>query len=159
MALPSGIMLRGGLSRAVPPADWVYTRAPAHPVVSQGRVEYLRENAAWTGEDLGGAHHSIPSGRAELPRTSAPEFGSGSRFVVMFAGNLGMVQGRDVIEAAASQDRADVEFVMWGMVRPRASRVRGANRWERAFPWAAPQADMRLHERGRRAGVHLVVAH
>ena len=111
-ALASGLMRPGrlveGLYRL---ADWVYTRAPRVLVVSQAAADYLRQRGV-DARKITVAHHWLDTSpfERESSRDVRAEFGFGHKFVVMFAGNLGMVQGLEtVIETAALlRDRADV---------------------------------------------------
>jgi putative colanic acid biosynthesis glycosyltransferase WcaI len=117
-ALASGLMQPGplvdGLYRL---ADWVYARAPRILVVSQPAAEHLRQRGVDAGKISVAPHwlDTTPFER-ESARDVRAEFGWGNKFVVMFAGNLGMVQGLEtLIEAAALlRDRAGVEFVLVG---------------------------------------------
>jgi glycosyltransferase involved in cell wall biosynthesis len=117
-ALASGLMRPGrlvdGLYRL---ADWVYQRAPRILVVSQAAAAYLRGRRV-DARKISVANHWLdtsPFDRA-LTRDVRTEFAWADKFIVLFAGNLGMVQGLEtVIDAAALlRHRADVEFVFVG---------------------------------------------
>ena len=117
-ALASGLMRPGalvdGLYRL---ADWVYRRAPRILVVSQAAAEHLQRRGV-DARKISVAHHWLDTGpfARESTRDVRSELGWGNKFVVLFAGNLGMVQGLEtLIEAAALlRDRASVEFVLVG---------------------------------------------
>ena len=128
-ALASGLMREGLLVRALfRLADWVYRRAPRILVVSRTAAAYLGERGV-DAEKLAVAHHWVDTSPFEAPthRDVRAEFGWGATFVVMFAGNLGMVQGLEtVVEAAALlRTRRDVAFVLVGdgSDRPRLERL------------------------------------
>jgi len=148
-ALASGLMRPGrlvdGLYRL---ADWVYKRAPRILVVSQAAADYLRQRGVDPRKILV-AHHWLDTSpfERESTRDVRAEFGFGNKFVVMFAGNLGMVQGLDtVIEAATLlRDRTDVECVLVGdgSDRARLERLVAEQRLSNVrFLGQHPQADM-----------------
>lgn len=117
-ALASGLMRPGPIVNALYLlADWVYTRAPRILVVSEAARTYLRQRGV-SPDKISVAHHwldTTPFGR-EPTRDVRNEFSFGNRFVVMFAGNLGMVQGLEtVIEAAGLlSQRRDIAFALVG---------------------------------------------
>jgi len=148
-ALASGLMRPGrlvdGLYRL---ADWVYRHAPRVLVVSQSAADYLRQRGV-DPRKISVAHHWLDTSpfERESTRDVRAEFGFGHKFVVMFAGNLGMVQGLEtVIEAAALlRDRADVEFVLVGdgSDRARLERLVADQRLSNVrFLGQHPQAEM-----------------
>jgi glycosyltransferase involved in cell wall biosynthesis len=117
-ALASGLMRPGLLVDAMHRlADWVYARAHRILVVSRAAAGML-ERRGVAAEKILVAPHWIDAGAfgPSPVRDVRREYGWNGRFVVMFAGNLGMVQGLEtVIDAAALlRDRADTEFVFVG---------------------------------------------
>jgi colanic acid biosynthesis glycosyl transferase WcaI len=117
-ALASGLMRPGLLVDILHRlADWVYRRAPAIFVVSNAASRHLVERGV-DGRKISVAPHWLDV--TPFERTSTrdvrAEFGWGGRFIVMFGGNLGFVQGLDtVIEAATLlRDRGDVHIVFVG---------------------------------------------
>jgi colanic acid biosynthesis glycosyl transferase WcaI len=120
-ALASGLMRPGALvSLLYRLADWVYRRAPRILVVSDAAADHLRGRGVDPSK-IAVAHHWVDTEPFERPSTRdvRAEFGWQDRFVVMFAGNLGMVQGLDtVIEAAAllhgDSAARQVEIVLLG---------------------------------------------
>jgi colanic acid biosynthesis glycosyl transferase WcaI len=98
-------------------ADWVYARAPRIFVVSDAAADLLRQRGVNPAK-IAVAHHWVDTTpfERESSRDVRAEFAWGDKFVVMFAGNLGMVQGLEtVIEAAARlRDLTDVLFVLVG---------------------------------------------
>lgn len=117
-ALASGLLRPGRLVDALYRlADWVYARAPRILVVSAAAAEHLRRRGV-PAEKIAVAPHWVDTApfERESSRDVRAEFGWAGRFVVMFAGNLGLVQGLDtVIEAAALlRDRRDILFVLVG---------------------------------------------
>jgi colanic acid biosynthesis glycosyl transferase WcaI len=117
-ALASGLMQPGRvvdfLYRL---ADWVYARAPKILVVSHGAAKHLEARGV-PPEKLGVAPHWIETQAFQEggSRDVRRELGLEDRFVVMFAGNLGMVQGLETIIEAAALVPAErgIEFVMVG---------------------------------------------
>ena len=117
-ALASGLLRPGrlvdGLYRL---ADWVYARAPRILVVSHAAAEHLRERGV-DPRKVAVARHWVDTAAFDRDpvRDVRAECGWTGRFVVMFAGNLGMVQGLEtVIDAAARlSDRAEFLFVLVG---------------------------------------------
>ena len=117
-ALASGLMRPGMLVNLLHRlADWVYRRAPRILVVSDAAARSLHERGV-DARKISVAHHWVDTAAFDrhLARDVRSELGWGGQFVVMFAGNLGIVQGLDtVIEAAALlADRSNVEFVFLG---------------------------------------------
>jgi glycosyltransferase involved in cell wall biosynthesis len=117
-ALASGLMQPGILVKLLYRlAAWVYRRAARLLVVSDEAAEYLRSRGV-DGGKISVARHWIDLTPFESPdsRDVRSEFGWGNRFVVMFAGNLGMVQGLETVIEAASllRDRSDVQVVFVG---------------------------------------------
>ena len=117
-ALASGLLRPGRLVDALYRlADWVYARAPRILVVSEAAAAHLRRRGVDAAK-ITVAPHWVDTAAFDRPplRDVRAERGWSSRFVVMFAGNLGMVQGLEtVIEAAALlRDRPDVLFVLVG---------------------------------------------
>jgi glycosyltransferase involved in cell wall biosynthesis len=117
-ALASGLMRPGRLVDVLYRlADWVYRHAPRILVVSDAAAAYLGERGV-PAQKISVAHHWLDSAPFERDSTRdvRAEFGWGEKFVVMFCGNLGMVQGLEtVIEAAARlRDRSDTAFVLVG---------------------------------------------
>ena len=117
-ALASGLLRPGAVVNVLHRlADWVYARAPRILVVSEAaKAEIARRGV--DAAKISVAPHWIdttPFSR-ETFRDIRAEFGWRGRFVVMFAGNLGMVQGLEtVIDAAARlKERSDVLFVLVG---------------------------------------------
>jgi putative colanic acid biosynthesis glycosyltransferase WcaI len=111
-ALASGLLRPGLLVDVLHRlADWVYARAPRILVVSQAAKEEIRRRGVDPAKISVAPHwiDTTPFARATF-RDIRSEFGWRGRFVVMFAGNLGMVQGLEtVIDAAARlRDRDDV---------------------------------------------------
>jgi glycosyltransferase involved in cell wall biosynthesis len=129
-ALASGLMKPGWLVDALYRlARWVYRRAPRILVVSESAAEHLRR-AGVDPSKVTVAPHWVDTSDFERPssRDVRTEFGWKERFVVMFAGNLGMVQGLEtVIESAAllQQSSPDVLLVLVGdgADRPRLEKL------------------------------------
>ena len=117
-ALASGLMRPGVLVNVLYRlADWVYRRAPRVLVVSRAAAQYLEKK----GVDplkISIANHWIDTAPFGQPssRDVRRESGLDGKFVVMFAGNLGIVQGLEtVVEAAALlRDRPEIAFVFVG---------------------------------------------
>jgi glycosyltransferase involved in cell wall biosynthesis len=117
-ALASGLMRPGRLVDVLHRlADWVYRHAPAIFVVSSAAARHLEERGV-DPRKISVAPHWIDTAPFLRPSTRdvRGELGWGGQFIVMFAGNLGFVQGLDtVIEAAALlRDRPDIRFVFAG---------------------------------------------
>jgi glycosyltransferase involved in cell wall biosynthesis len=97
-------------------AAWVYKCAPRILVVSSAAADYLRRRGVDPGK-ISVAHHWLDTDVFEQHslRNVRSEFGWDGKFVVMFAGNIGMVQGLEtVIETAALLADRNVEFVFVG---------------------------------------------
>jgi colanic acid biosynthesis glycosyl transferase WcaI len=103
-ALASGLMRPGRLVDWLHRlADWVYARAPRVFVVSRAAAEHLRDRGVDPAK-ISVAQHWVDTTAFQdhSPRDIRAEYGWGDRFVLMFAGNLGMVQGLEtIVEAAA----------------------------------------------------------
>lgn len=118
-ALASGLMRPGRLVDLLYTlARWVYRRAPRLLVVSEEAAAHVRDMGAEAAK-ITVAPHWIDI--SDFERTSTrdvrAEFGWDKKFVVMFAGNLGMVQGLEtVIEAATllSTTAPNVQVVLVG---------------------------------------------
>jgi colanic acid biosynthesis glycosyl transferase WcaI len=130
-ALASGLMRPGRLVDALYRlADWVYARAPRILVVSERAAEHLRSRGVDPRKIAVAPHwFDDEAFRAPALRDVRTELGLRDRFVVMFAGNLGMVQGLEtVVEAAAILEAArEIVFVLVGdgADRPRLERMVG----------------------------------
>ena len=117
-AVASGLLRPGRVVNALYRlADWVYKRAPRLLVVSEAAADHLRQGGV-DGRKISVAPHWL-DGRpfaGVSPRNIRAEFGFGDKFVVMFAGNLGMVQGLETVIDAASllRDRSDIAFALVG---------------------------------------------
>jgi glycosyltransferase involved in cell wall biosynthesis len=116
-ALASGLMRPGRLVTALYRlADWVYSKADRILVPSRSAAAYLASRGVEP-DKIVLAHNWVDTTAFETPsvRDVRAEFGWSQKFVVMFAGNLGMVQGLEtVVEAAALSTRDDVCFVLVG---------------------------------------------
>lgn len=117
-ALASGLMRPGRVVRFLYRlADWVYARAPKILVVSRGAAAHLEARGVPAAK-LGVTPHWIETSAFATgsARDVRAELGLGDRFIVMFAGNLGTVQGLEtIIEAAALvPPHREVEFVIVG---------------------------------------------
>jgi len=131
-ALASGLMRPGALVNMLYRlADWVYRRAPRILVVSDAAANHLRERGVDPSK-IAVAHHWVETEPFARPSTRdvRAEFGWGGRFTVMFAGNLGMVQGLETVIDAAALLRDDpaareVHFVLVGdgADRPRLEKL------------------------------------
>ncbi len=103
-ALASGLLSQGWLVSVLHRlADWVYARAARILVVSTAAARYLEERGVDRAKIVVAKHwvedSMFQTGNGQKIRA---QLGLEDRFVVMFAGNLGMVQGLEtVIEAAA----------------------------------------------------------
>jgi glycosyltransferase involved in cell wall biosynthesis len=128
-ALASGLMRPGRLVDALYRlADWVYARAPRILVVSERAAQHLRRRGVEPRKISVAPHwFDDEAFRAPARRDVRTELGLRGRFIVMFAGNLGMVQGLDtVVEAAALLGGApEIVFVLVGdgADRPRLERM------------------------------------
>jgi len=98
-------------------ADWVYARADRLLVVSAEAARYLEERGV-DRTKVRVARHWIDDTAFELPPGSADvraQLGLEGRFVVLFAGNLGLVQGLEtVIDAAERLRGSNVTIVLVG---------------------------------------------
>jgi glycosyltransferase involved in cell wall biosynthesis len=117
-ALASGLMRPGrGVDLLYRLADWVYARAPRLLVVSRAAAEHLRERGVDPAK-ISVAQHWVDTSLFNLgsARDVRSEFEWNDRFIVMFAGNLGLVQGLETVIDAAALVPADVkaEFVFVG---------------------------------------------
>lgn len=131
-ALASGLMRPGRLvDMLYRLAGWVYRQAPRILVVSQAAASYLRDRGV-DASKISVAHHWLDTRpfERETTRNVREEFGWSRKFIVMFAGNLGMVQGLEtVIEAAAllrdAKVEESIEFILVGdgADRPRLERL------------------------------------
>jgi colanic acid biosynthesis glycosyl transferase WcaI len=117
-ALASGLLKPGRLVRLLNGlARWVYARADRVLVVSAATAAYLRQRGVDPGKIRIGRHWVDDSvfDTKGSSRDVRADLGLERRFVVMFAGNLGLVQGLDtVIDAAAHLREAPVTFVFVG---------------------------------------------
>jgi colanic acid biosynthesis glycosyl transferase WcaI len=127
-ALASGLMREGRLVRFLYRlADWVYRRAPRILVVSDAAKAYLESRGVEASKISVTPHWvDLQPFAAPTVRDVRGEFGWGDDFVVMFAGNLGMVQGLETVIAAAARLEASAAdsgvrfvFVGDGADRPR----------------------------------------
>lgn len=117
-ALASGLMRPGKLVNVLYRlADWVYRRAPSILVVSSAAAAYLRSRGVDPAK-IAVANHWVDTTafREETTRDVREEYGWTGKFVVMFAGNLGMVQGLETVVEAASRmgEQTDILFVLVG---------------------------------------------
>jgi colanic acid biosynthesis glycosyl transferase WcaI len=148
-ALASGLMKPGRLVDFLYRlADWVYARAPRIFVVSRAAAEHLHQRGVDTAK-IAVAQHWVDTSVFHLgsSRDVRTEYGWGDRFVVMFAGNLGMVQGLEtIVEAAALVPPtvgAHFVFVGDGADRSRLEQLAEARRLGNVqFVGRHPAADM-----------------
>ena len=149
-ALASGLMRPGRLVDLLYAlARWVYRRAPRLLVVSDEAAAHVRDMGA-DARKITVAPHWIDTADfdRELTRDVRAEFGWGSKFVVMFAGNLGMVQGLEtVIESAAllstTAPHVQVVLVGDGVDRARLESLVAQHRLPNVtFAGRHPAADM-----------------
>lgn len=147
-ALASGLMRPGRIVDFLYRlADWVYARAPRILVVSDGAARHLEARGV-PARKIGVAPHWIESGAFEAggARDVRHELGVADRFVVMFAGNLGSVQGLEtIIEAAVLVTDPRVAFVIVGdgSDRPRLEALaRQRNAGNVRFVGRHPASDM-----------------
>ena len=112
-ALASGLMRPGPLVSFLEAlARWVYARAPRILVVSRSAAEHLMSQGV--GQDkLRISKHWINDApfQRQPSRHVRTELKLGGRFVTMFAGNLGIVQGLETVVEAAAALREHPEFV------------------------------------------------
>ncbi|HKY22391.1 MAG TPA: glycosyltransferase family 4 protein [Vicinamibacterales bacterium] len=148
-ALVSGLMKPGPLVNCLYRlADWVYARAPRIFVVSRAAAEHLRHRGVDPAK-MSIAQHWVDTGAFQRAssREVRAEYGWQGRFVVMFAGNLGLVQGLEtIIEAAALVPKsipAHFVFVGDGADRPRLEQLTAERRLGNVqFIGPHPAADM-----------------
>ena len=149
-ALASGLMRPGRLVALLYGlARWVYRRAPRLLVVSEEAAAHIRDMGA-DARKITVAPHWIDTTDFERPPTRdvRAEFGWRDKFVVMFAGNLGMVQGLEtVVEAARllSTSAPQVQVVLVGDGADRArleSLVAGHRLSNVTFAGRHPASDM-----------------
>ena len=117
-ALASGLLRPGRLVDALHRlADWVYARANRLLVVSEAAAASLRARGVPADRLTVVKHWIDESGftAGAANRDVRAELGLQTRFVVMFAGNLGLVQGLDtLIEAAGRLRDSNVTIVFVG---------------------------------------------
>ena len=148
-ALASGLLKPGRLVQFLYRlADWVYARAHRVLVVSDASAAYLQDRGVppakirvakhWLDESIFEAGTGIRDRRTEL--------GLQGRFVVMFAGNLGLVQGLEtVIDAFSHLRDAPVSIVLVGDGADRArleARARNLALSNVVFAGRHPASDM-----------------
>lgn len=112
-------------------ADWVYTRADRLLVVSGATARYLEERGVDRAKVSVARHWFDQAAFAagDAARDVRAEFGLQGRFVVVFAGNLGLVQGLETVIAAAAELRGDgVTLLLVGDGADRARLEREAAR-------------------------------
>jgi colanic acid biosynthesis glycosyl transferase WcaI len=117
-ALASGLMRPGLLVRVLYRlADWVYARADRILVVSDAAARHLAARRV-PRDKMTVAKHWVNGTTFEVPfeRDVRTEFGLQGRFLVMFAGNLGLVQGLETVVAAAEclASCPEIVFVLVG---------------------------------------------
>jgi glycosyltransferase involved in cell wall biosynthesis len=117
-ALASGLMKPGRLVSALERlAGWVYARAPRILVVSDRAADHLRQRGV-DPRKIVVAPHWFDDAAFRVPsnRDVRAELDLSSRFAIMFAGNLGMVQGLDTVIDAAERLKTstDIVFVLVG---------------------------------------------
>lgn len=129
-ALASGLMKPGRVVNLLfRLSDWVYARAPRILVVSDDAKAYLASRGVEASKISVAKHWFDASAflTARDDRDVRSELGLEGRFVVMFAGNLGLVQGLETVVEAAIRLRDDprVVFVLVGdgSDRPRLERM------------------------------------
>jgi colanic acid biosynthesis glycosyl transferase WcaI len=128
----SGLLQPGRLVDALHRlADWVYARADRLLVVSGAAAEYIAGRGV-NGEKVRVARHWIDETAFDAPastRDVRADYGLEDAFVVLFAGNLGLVQGLDtVIEAAELIRDSRVRIVLVGDGSDRDRLAREAQR-------------------------------
>ena len=110
-AVVSGLLQPGMLVRAMQRlADWVYARAPRLFVVSEEVAEYLAARGVDRSKIEVAQHWIEEPPPVDASRDLRAELDLQARFVVMFAGNLGLVQALDVMIDAAVLLRDDPRF-------------------------------------------------
>jgi glycosyltransferase involved in cell wall biosynthesis len=117
-ALASGLMQPGRLVQFLYRlADWVYARADQLLVVSDAAVRHL-VNRGVPREKIAVATHWVDASVFQMPvtRDIRSELNLKDRFIVMFAGNLGLVQGLETLIEAAGvlAGRTDIVLVLVG---------------------------------------------
>ena len=147
---------------------WVYRRATAVTVLSEGMAENVRAKLD-AGADpekvvvipnMADAGRIIPASRLNSYRAELGLDGDPSPTVVMYAGNLGHSQSLELVVAAAErfadQGRADVQFVVNGDGVARSSVAAAAARLGNLHlvGWQPPE---RLGEVLAAADLHLVL--
>ncbi len=147
-ALASGMMRDGRLVRVMYRlADWVYARADRILVVSPQARAYLGTRGVPMAKTAV-AKHWIDESMSRQPRARdvRAELSLGPGMVVMFAGNLGMVQGLEtLVEAADLLRDAPVTFVIVGdgSDRARLEADAAARKLSNViFPGRFPASDM-----------------
>lgn len=145
----SGLLKPGPLVNALHRlADWVYARVDRILVVSDAAREYL-VNRGVQANKIRVAHHWIDDAAFDAPpsgRDVRGTYGLEDRFVVLFAGNLGLVQGLEtVIDAAERLRDSNVCFLLVGDGSDR-ERLEGDARRRRLsnviFAGRHPSSDM-----------------
>jgi len=113
-ALASGLMRPGMLvSLLYRLADWVYARADRILVVSAAAASHLAARGVPAGKVTVATHWVNDAAfAAPVGRDVRGELGVNGRFVVMFAGNLGLVQGLETAIDAAALLRVDSGIVL-----------------------------------------------
>ena len=149
-ALASGLMKPGRVVDLLYRlSDWVYARAHRILVVSEDAKNYLASRGVNPSKIMVAKHWF--DGSAFLTpsnhRNVRNELGLAGKFVVMFAGNLGMVQGLETVVEAAIRLRQDpgivFVFVGDGADRPRLEQMVADGRLANVrFVGAHPAADM-----------------
>ena len=114
----SGLLKPGPLVNALHRlADWVYARVDRVLVVSHAAREYLVGRGVDAAK-IRIAHHWIDDSAFDAPpsgRDVRAEYKLSDRFVVLFAGNLGLVQGLEtVIDAADRLRESNVTLLLVG---------------------------------------------
>ena len=147
---------------------WVYRRADAVTVLSEGMAENVRAKLD-SGDDpqkvvvipnTADADRIIPSDRHNSYRADLGPGGDSDKTVVMYAGNLGHSQPLDLVVTAAEQfadrGRTDVQFVVNGDGVARSSVAAAATRLDNLHlvGWQPPE---RLGEVLAAADLHVVL--
>ena len=149
-ALASGLMRPGRLVDLLYAlARWVYRRAPRLLVVSEEAAAHVREMGADASKIIVAPHWIDTSDFDRAPtRDVRAEFGWGDRFIVMFAGNLGLVQGLEtIIESAVllatTAPHVQIVLVGDGVDRPRLESLVAQHRLANVtFAGRHPAAEM-----------------
>ncbi len=147
---------------------WVYRRADAVTVLSEGMAENVRAKLD-SGDDpqkvvvipnTADADRIIPSDRHNSYRADLGPGGDSDKTVVMYAGNLGHSQPLDLVVTAAEQfadqGRTDVQFVVNGDGVARSSVAAAATRLDNLHlvGWQPPE---RVGEVLAAADLHVVL--